>query len=49
VSPSVRVDAEAREAFGELGVDRLVLVPRFGARLEDVERFVRRNAVRAGR
>lgn len=44
VSPSVRVDAEAREAFGELGVDRLVLVPRFGAGLEDVERFVRRNA-----
>jgi probable F420-dependent oxidoreductase len=44
VSPSVRVDAETAEAFGELGIDRLVLVPRFGANLDDAERFMRRNA-----
>jgi probable F420-dependent oxidoreductase len=44
VSPSVPVDAETAEAFGELGIDRLVLLPRFGADLEAVERFVRRNA-----
>jgi probable F420-dependent oxidoreductase len=48
VSPSVRMDPETADAFGELGVDRLVLVPRFDARLEAVERFVRRNAPRAG-
>jgi probable F420-dependent oxidoreductase len=44
VSPSVRVDAETAEAFGELGIDRLVLVPRFGSNLEAVERFARRHA-----
>jgi probable F420-dependent oxidoreductase len=44
VSPSVRVDAETAEAFGDLGVDRLVLVPPFGSSLDDAERFMRRNA-----
>jgi probable F420-dependent oxidoreductase len=44
VSPSVRIDAETAEAFGELGIDRLVLVPRFGSSLDDAERFMRRNA-----
>jgi hypothetical protein len=44
VSPSVRVDAETAEAFGELGIDRLVLVPRFGSNLDDAERFMRRHA-----
>jgi alkanesulfonate monooxygenase SsuD/methylene tetrahydromethanopterin reductase-like flavin-dependent oxidoreductase (luciferase family) len=44
VSPSVRVDPETAEAFGEIGVDRLVVVPRFDAGVEAVERFMRRNA-----
>jgi alkanesulfonate monooxygenase SsuD/methylene tetrahydromethanopterin reductase-like flavin-dependent oxidoreductase (luciferase family) len=46
VSPSVRLDAETAMAYGELGVDRLVLVPRAGADLDSVVRFVRRNAPR---
>jgi probable F420-dependent oxidoreductase len=44
VSPSVRIDAETAQAFGHLGIDRLVLVPRFGSSLDDAERFMRRNA-----
>ncbi len=44
VSPSIRIDADTAEAFGELGIDRLVLVPRFGSNLEEVERFMRRHA-----
>jgi probable F420-dependent oxidoreductase len=44
VSPSVPIDADTAAAFGELGVDRLVLVPRFGSSLDDAERFMRRNA-----
>jgi probable F420-dependent oxidoreductase len=44
VSPSVRIDPETAAAFGELGIDRLVLVPRFGANLDEVERLVRRHA-----
>lgn len=44
VSPSVRLDDETAAAYGELGIDRLVVVPRFDAGLEAVERFVRRNA-----
>jgi probable F420-dependent oxidoreductase len=46
VSPSVRIDPDTAEAFGELGVHRLVLLPHFGADLETVERFVRRHAPR---
>jgi probable F420-dependent oxidoreductase len=44
VSPSIRIDDETAEAYGELGIDRLVLVPPFDAGLEAVERLVRRNA-----
>jgi probable F420-dependent oxidoreductase len=44
VSPSIRIDAETAAAFGELGIDRLVLVPRSGSDVEAAERFVRRNA-----
>lgn len=44
VSPSVRLDAEALEAFGHLGIDRIVLVPRPGSSLEQLEQWIRRHA-----
>jgi probable F420-dependent oxidoreductase len=44
VSPSVRIDPDTAAAFGELGVDRLVLLPRFGSSVDDAERFMRRHA-----
>ena len=44
VSPRGRIDAEAVEAYGRLGIDRLVLVPRFGDSPDQVEQFARRHA-----
>jgi len=44
VSPSLRLDPETATAYGELGVDRLVLVPRPGTDLDGVERLMRRTA-----
>jgi probable F420-dependent oxidoreductase len=44
VSPRGRIDSDAVEAYGRLGIDRLVLVPRFGASLDQVEQFVREHA-----
>jgi probable F420-dependent oxidoreductase len=44
VTPKGRIDAETVAAYGQLGVDRLVLVPRNGSTLEGVEAFVRDHA-----
>jgi alkanesulfonate monooxygenase SsuD/methylene tetrahydromethanopterin reductase-like flavin-dependent oxidoreductase (luciferase family) len=44
VSPRVRLDAEALDAFGRLGIDRIVLVPRPGSSLEQLEQWIRRHA-----
>jgi probable F420-dependent oxidoreductase len=44
VTPRGRIDAEAVAAFGDLGVDRLVLLPPPGAAVEEVEAFVRAHA-----
>ncbi|MGP4026908.1 LLM class F420-dependent oxidoreductase [Actinomadura sp. 3N407] len=44
VSPPRAPDAEHVRAYGELGVDRLILVPPLGAPLADVERFVEAHA-----
>jgi probable F420-dependent oxidoreductase len=44
VSPDGEIDAETVEAYGRLGVDRLVLVPRFGDSPDEVEQFARRQA-----
>jgi probable F420-dependent oxidoreductase len=44
VSPRVRLDPEALEGYGRLGIDRLVVVPRPGDGIDKVEQFVRRNA-----
>jgi probable F420-dependent oxidoreductase len=44
VSPRGRIDAETVEAYGRLGIDRLVLVPRFGDSPDQVEQFARRHA-----
>ncbi len=44
VTPRGSTDAEAVAAFGELGVDRLVLIPPFGSPLEEVEAFIRDHA-----
>jgi alkanesulfonate monooxygenase SsuD/methylene tetrahydromethanopterin reductase-like flavin-dependent oxidoreductase (luciferase family) len=44
VSPSVRLDAETLDSFGRLGIDRIVLVPRPGSSLEQLEQLIRRNA-----
>ena len=41
VTPRGRIDAEVVAAYGRLGVDRLVLVPRNGSSVEGVEDFVR--------
>jgi probable F420-dependent oxidoreductase len=43
ITPRGRIDAEAVAAYGRLGVDRLVLMPRAGS-LDDVEAFVRAHA-----
>jgi alkanesulfonate monooxygenase SsuD/methylene tetrahydromethanopterin reductase-like flavin-dependent oxidoreductase (luciferase family) len=44
VTPRGRIDAEAVAAYGRLGVDRLVLRPRGGNTIEEVEAFVRAHA-----
>jgi probable F420-dependent oxidoreductase len=44
VSPRGRIDAETVEAYGRLGVDRLVMVPRSGDSPDQVEQFARRHA-----
>jgi probable F420-dependent oxidoreductase len=44
VSPAERLDPEAVRAYADLGVDRLVLVPRADRPLADLEEYVRRNA-----
>lgn len=44
VSPSVRLDPGTVQAYAELGVDRLIVVPRPGLPLAQLERFVERNA-----
>jgi len=44
VSPRGRIDADTVDAYGGLGIDRLVLVPHFGASPDRVEQFVRRHA-----
>lgn len=44
VSPRGRIDADGIDAYGRLGIDRLVLVPHFGASPDRVEQFVRRHA-----
>jgi probable F420-dependent oxidoreductase len=52
VSPSVRVTPDVAQAYGELGVDRLAIVPPpaywqpDGWTLDELETFVRSNAVR---
>jgi probable F420-dependent oxidoreductase len=43
VTPRGRIDADAVAAFGRLGVDRLVLLPR-GTSFDEVEEFVRAHA-----
>jgi hypothetical protein len=44
VSPRGRIDSDTVEAYGRLGIDRLVLLPRFGASPDEVEQFVRQHA-----
>ena len=44
VSPAERLDPEVVRGFADLGVDRLVLVPRQDLSLEELEARVRRNA-----
>jgi probable F420-dependent oxidoreductase len=44
VSPSVRLDAETLDGYGRLGIDRIVLVPRPGSSLEQLEQLIRRHA-----
>ena len=44
VTPRGRIDAEAVAAYGRLGVNRLVLMPRGGHSLDEVEAFVRAHA-----
>jgi hypothetical protein len=44
VTPRGRIDAEVVAAYGRLGVDRLVLVPRNGSGEESLEAFVRSHA-----
>jgi probable F420-dependent oxidoreductase len=43
VTPRGRIDAEAVAAYGRLGVNRLVLMPRPGS-LEEIDAFVRAHA-----
>ena len=44
MTPRGRLDAEKVVAYGRLGVDRLVLVPRAGNSIDEVEAFVRAHA-----
>jgi probable F420-dependent oxidoreductase len=44
VSPPRRLDEEVVAAYGELGVDRLIVVPPPGLPLDEVEGFVEANA-----
>ena len=44
VSPAERLDPDAVRAYGELGVDRLVLVPRPQPSVADLEEYVRARA-----
>ena len=44
VSPAERLEPDSVRAFGELGVDRLVLVPRPDLSLADLEKYVRARA-----
>ncbi len=44
VSPAERLDPDSVRAFGDLGVDRLVLVPRLGLSLPDLDAYVRARA-----
>jgi probable F420-dependent oxidoreductase len=44
VTPRGRMDAEKVAAFGRVGVDRLVLMPRIEYTLDEVEEFVRAHA-----
>jgi probable F420-dependent oxidoreductase len=44
VSPAERLGPESVAAFGSLGVDRLVLVPRLNLSLEDLDEYVRARA-----
>ena len=44
VSPAERLDPDSVRAFGDLGVDRLVLVPRPGLSLPDLDAYVRARA-----
>ncbi|TDB85859.1 TIGR03619 family F420-dependent LLM class oxidoreductase [Actinomadura sp. 7K534] len=46
VTPPRAPDEEHVRAYGELGVDRLIIVPPLGAPLAEVERFVERHAPR---
>jgi probable F420-dependent oxidoreductase len=44
VSPAERLTPDSVRAFGDLGVDRLVLVPRSELALDELETYVRRRA-----
>jgi probable F420-dependent oxidoreductase len=44
VSPAERLDPDSVAAFADLGVDRLVLVPRPDLTLDDLDEYVRRRA-----
>jgi alkanesulfonate monooxygenase SsuD/methylene tetrahydromethanopterin reductase-like flavin-dependent oxidoreductase (luciferase family) len=44
VSPAERLEREVVRDFAKLGVDRLVLVPRPGLSLEDLDAYVRARA-----
>lgn len=47
ITPPRAPDEEHVRAYGEMGVDRLVIIPPLGAPLAEVERFVERHAPRA--
>ena len=44
VSPARPLDEDVVGAYAELGVDRLIVVPRPELSLDELARFVRRNA-----
>jgi hypothetical protein len=44
VSPARQLDEDVVGAYAELGVDRLIVVPRPELSLDQLSRFVRRNA-----
>ena len=44
VSPARALDEDVVGAYAELGVDRLIVVPRPELSLDELSRFVRRNA-----